>query len=415
MEHNTAKLLEADARHVWHPFTPAGGLAPLLIQRAQGVWLYPAEGQPILDAISSWWVNLHGHAHPALAQAVAEQARKLEHVIFAGFTHAPAVTLCQRLAELMPGGPNRFFFSDDGSTAVEVALKLLIQYYANRGESRTRLVAFRGGYHGDTFGAMSAGGDSPFHLPFRPFLFHVDYVDPPSEPSAIQTIGQLEALKAQGPLLGLILEALGAVMEWAKVNQVKVIADEVMTGFGRTGKLFAHQHTPIAPDVICLSKGLTGGFLPMGLTGVSEEIAAAFDTPDRAKAFLHGHSYTANPLACAVALASLQLTTHPDTLAAWVRIEQHHRQAARHLAQLPGVSNVRVCGTILALDIDAPDAGYHSQLGPRLYATALAHRVLLRPLGNTLYCIPPYCITDCELEMIYNAMEICVRALAYPV
>ena len=422
-------LRELDRALVWHPFTQVQTApAPVPIRAGRGATLIDTEGREILDLISSWWVNLHGHAHPAIAQAIADQAHRLEQVIFAGFTHEPAVELCRRLAGLLPEGLDRFFFSDNGSTAVEVALKMTLQACRNRGESeRTRFLAFDGGYHGDTVGAMSAGVSSHFFEAWRELLFPVDvlpvpatWIDDPEveakEASALEALDR--HLEAHGSrTIAAILEPLvqgasgmrmhrpaflRALVERLREKGVLVIFDEVMTGFGRLGKPFACLEAGVAPDLICLSKGLTGGFLPMSLTVTRTAIHEVFLDDSIDRAFLHGHSFTANPLGCAAALASLDLLLDPACTAARARIERRHREdlAARVNAS-PLARHFRVQGTIAAFEVDLPERGYGSGTSGQLKASFLERGLLIRPLGDTIYLLPPYCIEDGELERAY--------------
>ncbi|GEM46058.1 adenosylmethionine--8-amino-7-oxononanoate transaminase [Deinococcus cellulosilyticus] len=402
---------------IWPPFTQTR-TAPesIRIMRGEGAVLYPEEGPPLLDLISSWWVNLHGHAHPHIAQAIAEQARTLEHVIFAGFSHAPAEKLAERLCSLT--GLDRMFFSDNGSTSVEVALKMALQFFQNAGVPRKRLLALEGGYHGDTFGAMAVGHSSGFYGPFQHLLFEVDVMPFPHDPD--HTLQWLQTyLQEHGDhLAAVILEPLvqGAsgmrmypptflevVCDQVHQAGCLVILDEVMTGFYRTGTLFAFQHTEILPDFLCLSKGITGGFMPMGATLTIEQVFRQFEGESFQMAFAHGHSYTANPLSCAAALASLDLLTSAETLVNIRRIEQQHHGFLQTLQQRPGMMNPRVQGTILAFEWQGSGA-YGSQSSLNLRQAFLEEGLLLRPLGNTIYLLPPYCITPEQLERAYQSI-----------
>jgi adenosylmethionine-8-amino-7-oxononanoate aminotransferase len=396
-----------DRAHLWHPYTQhATAPTPVPIARAEGALLFEPSGRPIIDAISSWWVTLHGHAQPEIAAAIAEQARTLEQVIFAGYTHAPAAELAAGLAARLPTGLDRVFFSDNGSTAVEVAIKMALQYWVNRGTPRTTIGALAHAYHGDTFGAMSASARSTFTDPFGPHLFHVARLGDPADGDAV-----LAALDAAPPLAAVIVEPLlqaaGGMRVWptALLRAIReratlLIADEVLTGFGRTGPLFACETAGVTPDIICLSKGLTGGFLPLGATVVRDEIFQAFLSEDRRATLFHGHSYTANPIACAAGRASLALLDDASA-ARRSAIEVQHR---RHLAALPCVQNARVIGTIAAFDVPTTSRGYLSPVGPRLAAFALARGVLLRPLGNVVYVLPPYCISAEQLDTVYRVI-----------
>jgi adenosylmethionine-8-amino-7-oxononanoate aminotransferase len=425
---DTPTLLELDRTLLWHPYTQVRTAdAPTAIRSAHGAILTDAQGREILDLVSSWWVTLHGHGHPAIARAIGDQAARLEQLIFAGFTHEPAVTLCQRLTGILPPALRRFFFSDNGSTAVEVALKMALQACQNLGQpDRTRFLAFEGGYHGDTVGAMSAGVSSHYFEAWRDLLFPVDvlpvaatWMDDPDvaarEAAALDRLDQhLEAFGAR--TAAAILEPLvqGAcgmrmhrpaflrgVVARLRAHGVLVILDEVMTGFGRLGATFGCLAAEVVPDFICLSKGLTGGALPMSLTVTTEAIHTAFldDAIDRA--FLHGHSFTANPLGCAAALASLDLLLDPACAEARARIERRHRtDLAALVAASPRAGRLRIQGTIAAFEV-AGTEGYGSADTTRMKRWFLDRGLLLRPLGSTLYLLPPFCISDAQLDQAY--------------
>lgn len=412
------RILLQDGAHSWHPYTQhMGAPLPVPIARAQGAWLYDMHDRPILDAVSSWWVTTHGHSKPEIAEAIAQQARTLDHVIFAGFTHAPATELASELVTRLPRGLTRVFFSDNGSTAVEVAIKMSMQFFVNAGKPRRLVAALENAYHGDTFGAMAAGARTMFSEPFDPLLFEVARLPDPMEGD---TLAALEALIAERgkELAAVIVEPLlmGAggmriydehilqgIRELTEEAGVHLIADEVLTGFGRTGPLFACERADIAPDIMCMSKGLTGGFMALGATAATEAIYDAFLSPDRKRTFFHGHSYTANPIACAAALAALQLY-NDESEDDRIRIEVAH---ANHLATFrkhPGVKSTRQIGTIAVMELKA-EPGYLSEIGRELGAYALEQGVLLRPLGNVAYCLPPYCIQDSELDRVYEVIR----------
>jgi len=411
----------ADRAHVWHPYTQhaLGEFLPTIV-RASGAYLYDDGGRAIFDAISSWWVTLHGHAQPEVAAAIADQARTLEQVIFAGFTHEPAARLAAELAARAPRGLNRVFYSDNGSTAVEVAVKIAIQYWQNRGEHRRLFLALENAYHGDTFGAMSVSARGLFTDPFAEQLFQVTRLPDPLEDDGRAVIAALEhvldtrgadvaALIAEPLLLGAggmrvwSAATLKALRERCAERGVLFIADEVLTGFGRTGPLFACEHAGIAPDIMCLSKGITAGFLPFGATLATEELFDAFRSPDRKKTLFHGHSYAANPIACAAAVASFRLLDE-QSAARRAAIEAAHRAAGERFARTRGITNVRVLGTVLALDLVVPDSGYLSGVGLELRRFALDRGVLLRPLGDTVYLLPPYCTTAEDLAAAYGVI-----------
>lgn len=424
-------LLAIDRRFVWHPFTQhATERDPIVIAGAKGATLYREDGRELLDLVSSWWTCIHGHGHPALVEALAEQAAKLDHVMFAGFTHEPALRLAEALSARLPSGLTRMFFSDDGSTAVEVALKLAYQYWRNHGETgRTTFLAFEGGYHGDTLGAMSMGRASGFFslfhdlmcevrtLPF-PATWHGDDEIEAREAEAIEALKR--ALKENGGgIAALIMEPLlqgasgmricrpgfvRAVTELAREAGVLVIFDEVATGFGRTGTFFACEQTGVAPDIICLAKGLTAGMLPMSLTVTREDIYEAFLGEGFDKALAHGHSFTANPLACAVGLRSLKLFEEENTLGHVRHIGLRHAQVLRTLAEHPKVHTARVLGTVLAFEIAGGAEGYKSSQSQALRDWYLEHGLNIRPLGATIYLMPPYCITDAEMNRAYAGL-----------
>lgn len=407
---------------IWHPFTQHA-LFPesIAIERAEGAVLYTKDGREILDGISSWWVNTHGHGHPRIVAAVQEQAAKLEQVIFAGFTHDPAEKLSAKILERTSrtlGDRLAYsFFSDSGSTAVEVALKMAIGYWAFSGQpQRKTIVALEGAYHGDTFGTMAAGARGVFTKPYEPFLFDVEFLPLEGAAESFKTLlerkGDTIAALIVEPLVqgaaGMKFyppETLKALHDLCRAQGVLLIADEVMTGFGRTGTFFACEQAGISPDLMALSKGLTGGFLPMGLTLASEDIYKAFYAPDRARTFFHSTSFTGNPIACAAANASLDIWEEEPVQARIDAITAQHQNAAVRFQNDPHVRDVRVRGSILAMDLIDPGAGYLSGLSPLLYDFYLENNVLLRPIGNCVYILPPYCITNEQLERIYDVIH----------
>ncbi len=426
--------MSAHDLHLWHPFTHEGAdPAPLQIRRGDGVFLETQDGRRILDAISSWWVNLHGHSHPAIAAAIAEQASRLEHVLFAGFSHEPAEELASRLGRIVPAPLRHIFFSDDGSTAVEIALKLAVQYWRNCGHpEKCRIVALENAYHGDTVGAMSVSDDSPFTAPFESLRLpvlrtHSAYcahcpVGLKRATCHIECLGRLEQLLAERgheiaavivePLLqgagGMIVhpeEFLTGIRRLTAARDVLLIADEVLTGFGRTGRMFACERAGVAPDFMCVAKGLTGGFLPLAATIMTDRVHDAFTGADRSRSFFHGHSYTANPIACAAANANLQIFDTEPVFERIAAIEKVHAARLPAFAAHPGVADVRHIGTVAAVELKVPDAGYLSSLRPRLYEFFLNRGVLLRPLGNVVYVLPPYVITPDQLNFVYDVMR----------
>ena len=406
-----------DQACIWHPFTQEQTAAPPIpIVKGEGAYLYSEMGDAYLDAISSWWVNLHGHTHPHIAKKIRAQADQLEHVLFSGFTHPQAIILAERLLKILPKGYARVFYSDNGTTAVETALKMAFQA---RGK---KLLSFEGGYHGDTFGAMSAGGKSFCNRPFWPYLFEIDSIPPPlfgkegESWKAFERVINSDAIGAFifEPLIqgwgGMMRlhsgKVLSQMIRKCQEKGIITIADEVMTGFGRTGPLFACDTLETAPDIICLSKGITGGFLPLGATITKKALFESFLGPDLSTALLHGHTYTANPLACAAANASLDLLLEPECAQARKRIEAAHRLFQLKWRDHPKLERCDLLGTILVLEYKMGERSYYNPLRDRLIEFFLQRGILIRPFGNVLYLLPPYCITSEELHRVYTAIGI---------
>lgn len=404
---------------VWHPFTQhATEPAPPLIARSEGAVLTTAEGRELIDAISSWWVVTHGHRYPPIMAAIREQAERLDQIIFAGLTHEPAERLAEALVRLAPPGLTRVFFSDSGSTAVEVALKMALGFWVHSGERRERIAVIEGSYHGDTIGTMSVGERGVFNAPYAPLMFDVERLPFPAEDGAA-TLEAFDGLCRQGGVAALILEplvlgaggmlmyppaVLAALRGIADAHGVLLIADEVMTGWGRTGRLWACDHAGIAPDILCTSKGLTGGAVPLAATLASEAVFAAHYSEDRSRTFFHSSSYTANPICCAAAVANVAVW---DSEPVTGRIATLEARQAAHLARLaddPRWENPRQRGTIAAIDLKVPAGGYLAAEGPRMRAHFLERGVLLRPLGNTVYVLPPYGITEGQLARVWDAI-----------
>lgn len=449
------KLAEKDRQHIWHPYTQEKN-SPfnIPIVKGKGLYLYSENGEKYLDAISSWWVNIHGHAHPYIAKKVSAQLKELEHVIFAGFTHPKAVELAGRLLKILPSNQAKIFYSDDGSTSVEVALKMAFQYWYNINANKSgrkedikkvKVLALEGAYHGDTFGAMSVSGRGIFTRPFFPFLFEVVHIPFPGKKNEKKSLhflkSQISALSRNSaekissfifePLVQgaagmrtFNAEILDEMLSVCKKNNILTIADEVMTGFGRTGKMFASGHLTEKPDIICLSKGITGGFLPLGVTSCTREIYTAFldySSPalrsemerekeqekkkNEPKTFFHGHSYTANPLACAAACASLDLFEKKATWQHIRLIEKMHRQFAGEIKKMSGILEVRTIGTILAIELKTPGGtSYLDEIRDAAYNFFISRKIILRPLGNIIYLMPPYCVSQAELRKIYSVI-----------
>jgi len=415
------ELSALDKQNIWHPFTPLEDVPdPILIKSAEGIYLHGADGRKIIDAISSWWVNIHGHSHPVIAKAISDQAEKLEHVIFAGFTHEPAIKLSENLMSILPDGFSKIFYSDNGSTAVEVAIKMGIQYWHNQGIPKTKIIALDGAYHGDTFGSMSVGDRSIFSKPFTPYLFNVKFIDLPNCDNESEVLTQFKDLVKDGdvgifiyePLVqgaaGMRMyspEILNKLIRIAKDNNVLCIADEVFTGFGRTGKILASDHVVNKPDLIALSKGLTGGALPLGVTAVSQKIIKQFLSKDFEKTFFHGHSFTANPITCASANASFELLMAPDCHESIRRISEQQQKFTKKIKGIKSIKDARCLGTILAIELNSPEkSSYSNEIRKKIYNHFLDNNILLRPLGNTFYIVPPYCITSTELNQIHKCI-----------
>ena len=427
-------LQTRDKRIIWHPFTQEKTAADVIsIKRAQGSYLYDEADKAYLDLISSWWVNIHGHGHASIAKSIYEQAKTLEHVIFAGFTHEPAVNLCEGLQTILPNDLCKFFFSDNGSTAVEVALKMAYQYWHNLGfREKTTFLSFDGGYHGDTFGAMSVGAKSGFHNQFKDLFFNVLSLPYPEtwDDDKEVDVKEQQAIKVlerylddhHNKIAAIILEPIiqgasgmricrpqfvKAVIDLVRQQNILVIFDEVMTGFGRTGTYFALDQLRIIPDFLCMSKGITGGFLPLALTVTTHKIFDAFLGDDFSTAFAHGHSYTANPLACSAAVTSLRLLKSAECQNSIKNLNQAHKKGIEQLKlKCMRVEKTRIIGTISAFDLKNS-----AHLMPSLKQKFFEQGMLIRPLGNTIYLLPPYCITNEEVELVYNKIINIINSL----
>ena len=401
---------------VWHPFTQHGLNEPIpLITRTEGAALYTADGRRIVDAVSSWWVTTHGHRHPRIMAAIREATEHLDQLIFAGWTHEPAETLARGLTEIMPPALAHVFYSDSGSTAVEVALKMALGYWLNRGEPRHRILTLEHGYHGDTIGGMSVGARGVYNQAYTALLFDVGTLPFPAGDGRA-TLDALEAAcRAPAKPAALILEPLvlgagGMLFYAASVlaemravcarHGVLFIADEVMSGWGRTGTLLACEQAGIVPDLLCLSKGLTGGAIALAVTMATADIFEAHRSTDKARMFFHSSSYTANPIACAAAVANLAIWREEPVAHRIATLGA--RQQAR-IAAVPGIRNARALGTIAACEIGAGE-GYLATIGPALAAHFHARDLLVRPMGDTVYVMPPYCIDEADLDRVYEAI-----------
>lgn len=423
------QLIERDRKYIWHPFTQQKNMIdPIPIVKGKGSLLFDENGKTYIDAISSWWVNLHGHAHPYIAEKLYRQALQLEQVIFAGFTHQPAVDLAERLLQILPEGFSKIFYSDNGSTSTEVALKMAVQYWWNQSEvgsrkspGKNKILAFNNSYHGDTFGAMSVSDRSVFTLAFHDLLFEVIFIDAPA-PENIESIkaavdkhaNEIAAfiyeplVQGAGGMKMYDADLMNELLMHVKQRNIICIADEVMTGFGRTGKLFASEYMDEKPDIICLSKGLTGGTMALGVTACNKKIYNAYVSDDKLKTFFHGHSFTANPLACTAALASLDLLQKEETLHAIKRVVEANKKFAGMLEEKfcnnQLIKNIRCLGTILAFEVAQGKDEYLNNISAIITRKSLEKGVYLRPLGNTVYIMPPYCITENELMKAFDVI-----------
>ncbi len=398
------------------------GAEVISISTGKGSYVYDVEGKKYLDAVSSWWTNIHGHAHPYIVSAITNQAAKLEHVIFAEFSHEPAEVLAQMLLEKIPFH-HKVFYSDNGSTAVEVALKMAFQFWSNKGEKRRKIICFKDAYHGDTFGSMSVSARGVFTRPYHSLLFDVEFIDTPNSENGHVVVEQLTRVLTQpdaNQIAAFIFEPLvlgsagmlmypAAILEElmivCKQQSVLTIADEVMTGFGRTGKFLATDYCESKPDIISLSKGITGGFLPFAATTCKQFVYDAFLSDQKSKMLFHGHSYCGNPLGCAAAIASLELFEQEDTMLKVNAISNLHLKFVETVSKHKTVKEVRHRGTIVAVEVKTNEkTGYLNTTRDKAYSFFLKRGIILRPLGNVIYILPPYCISDADTEKVYSAI-----------
>jgi adenosylmethionine-8-amino-7-oxononanoate aminotransferase len=415
-------LTERDSQYLWHPYTQhKTSQLPIAIIKGEGALLWDENNKEYIDAIASWWVNPFGHSNKFIADAIYKQLTTLEHVLFGGFTHEPAVLLGEKLMEILPDNQKKIFFSDNGSTAVEVAIKVALQYFYNNGEKRTTIIAFENAFHGDTFAAMAASGISFYTQAFQGMFIDVVRIPVPvkgQEEMSYKALAEvIQNNNAAGfifePLVqgaaGMVMyepEALDRLIKICQENKVLTIADEVMTGFGKTGKTFACDYLQTQPDMMCLSKALTGGTIPMAITTFAQDLFDAFYSDDINKALFHGHTFTANPTGCAAALASLNLLLTNEMQTNIERINQSHLAFQKQIEKHPKVLTTRVLGVIFALEIKVEGAAsYYGTLRNKLYDFFIENGVILRPVGNIVYILPPYIITKEQLEKVYQTVE----------
>jgi len=414
------KLQNRDKKHLWHPLTQhKTAVPPLGIVKAKDALFWDEDGNSYIDGIASWYTSMYGHCNENITSAIANQMQELDFVMFSGFTHKPAIELSERLIQILPSNQAKIFFNDNGSTAVEAAIKMALQYYHNREEKRDTLIAFEDGFHGDTFGAMSASGLSSYNGPFEDFLLNVVRIPPPQEDTIDQVLELLESICKNNSCAAFVFEPLVQGAAGMKFHSVKgldillkkcqeldvlCIADEIMTGFGKTGKTFACDYLKYQPDVICLSKALTAGMFPLSITTCSQKVYDAFLSDEMAKGFFHAHTYSAHPLGCAAALAGLELLKSEAISERRRHIEAEHQNFVLQIQHHPKVKNVRSLGVILAIDLNIETDRY-GKLRDNLYGFFMDNGVNLRPLGNTIYTLPPYVITNEQLQKVYNTIK----------
>jgi adenosylmethionine-8-amino-7-oxononanoate aminotransferase len=414
------KLTERDHAYIWHPLTQhQTARPPVGIVKATGSVLIGEDGKSYIDGIASWYTAMFGHCNPYITQAMTKQMQTLDFVMFSGFTHEPAVQLSEKVLAILPANQQKVFFNDNGSTAVEAAIKMAIQYYHNKNEKRDTLIAFEDGFHGDTFGAMSASGLSSYNGPFEDFLLNVKRIPTPQAHNLNEVLAALKNILQENSCAAFIFEplvqgaagmkfhskeGLDALLAVCKSHDVLCIADEIMTGFGKTGTNFAVDQLEHKPDIMCLSKALTAGMFPLSITSCTQEIFDGFLSQEVHKGFFHAHTFSAHPIGCAAAIASIELLISPEILKQRAYIAEAHRDFAARIENHPGVKQVRCKGVILAIDLSVEMERY-GNLRDDLYQFFMDRGVALRPLGNTVYVLPPYVIANNELDTIYQAIE----------
>ena len=433
------EILNNDKKYIWHPFTNIKKSdPPIIISSAHGDRLIDIDGKNYIDLISSWWVNIHGHGKKEIIDEITKQANELDQVVFAGLTHNPAVKLAKKLSDLLPDGLNRVFYSDNGSTAVEIALKVSYQYWKNKNKKKSKFISFSGGYHGDTLGAMSVGFSSGFYEPFKDLVFKSQFIPFPENWKGNNAVEEQENKslifadnlieKHGSELVAVIIEPLvqGAagmrmcrphyinqIVKKFQSNDILVIFDEVMTGFGRTGKMFSTDHLEVKPDIICLAKAITGGYLPLAATVFSEKIHDEFVNENLRKSFLHGHSFSANPIACSAANISLELFNKEKTLLKVKKIEEYHTEGINMLINNQLISKTRVLGGIAAFDVLGVDKKYGAEFGERFKKRLLHKGYIVRPLGQTIYLMPPFCTEKETLHKAYKEIDLALKSIKF--
>nr|WP_299342257.1 adenosylmethionine--8-amino-7-oxononanoate transaminase [Allomuricauda sp.] len=414
------KIAARDQKHIWHPLTQhKTAKAPIGIVKAKGALIWDEEGKSYIDGIASWYTAMYGHSHEKITAAVAEQMQQLDFVMFSGFTHEPAVKLSEKLMEILPNNQEKIFFNDNGSTAIDAAIKMGIQYHHNKGKTRDTIIAFEDGFHGDTFGAMSASGISSYNGPFEDFLLKVVRLPVPQKENIDEVLERLNSIVSSHSCLAFVFEPLvqGAagmkfhsaegldkLVKVCQEQDILCIADEIMTGFGKTGKSFACDYLQNLPDIICLSKALTAGMFPLSITSCSQKVFDAFLSDEVSKGFFHSHTYSAHPVGCAAALAGLELFQSEEITQRRQYIAKHHNEFVNRLQHHPKVKNARTIGAILAFEVDV-NMDRYGKLRDKLYDFFMERGVNLRPLGNTIYTLPPYVITNDQLQHLYDSIE----------
>ena len=413
-------ILEKDSKHLWHPLTQhQTARNPIVIIRAKGAVMYDDAGNEYIDGIASWYTAMYGHGNEYITSAMHKQMQQLDFVMFSGFTHPPAVTLAEKLVEILPGNQEKVFFNDNGSTAVEAAIKMSLQYYHNKGDKRDTLIAFENGFHGDTFGAMSASGLSSYNGPFEDFLLKVERIPTPQDDNLDEVMAMLEGILVSNKCAAFIFEplvqgaagmkfhsvaGLDALVKKCREANVLTIADEIMTGFGKTGTVFACDQLDNKPDIMCLSKALTAGMFPLSITSCTQEIFEGFLSEEVHKGFFHAHTFSAHPVGCAAAIAGIEVLQTEEITKSRERINAAHTAFAQTVKAHHKVNSVRVKGVVIAIDLTIEMARY-GNLRDELYQFFMQRGVALRPLGNTIYVLPPYVITDEELAKVYSAIQ----------